>query len=113
LRAPFAGTIARLDIKVGETVAPGALAAVLADLSGWQIETDDLTELKVPAIQIGQPVTVALDALPDAALQGQVKAIGQMYQEKSGDVVYPVKIDLIDHDPRLRWGMTVRVTFGQ
>jgi multidrug efflux pump subunit AcrA (membrane-fusion protein) len=113
LRAPFAGTIAQATLKVGETAAPGSAIIVLADFSGWQIETDDLTEIKVPAITIGQGVTVKFDALPDVALKGKVQAIGQLYQEKSGDIVYPVKINLVDVDPALRWGMTAQVTFAQ
>ena len=113
LRAPFAGTIAQVTIKAGETAAPGAAAVVLADFSGWQIATNDLTEIKVPTITIGQDVTVTLDALPDVTLKGKVQSIGQLYQEKSGDVVYPVKIDLVDINPALRWGMTAQVTFAQ
>jgi hypothetical protein len=27
--------------------------------------------------------------------------------------VYPVKIKVLDNDPRLRWGMTAAVTFEQ
>jgi HlyD family secretion protein len=111
LKATFAGTLAQLKIKVGETVAPAAPVAVLADLSGWQVETDDLTEIKVPTIKIGQAVTVKADALPGVELKGEVTLIGAVFQEKSGDVVYPVKIKLLDADPKLRWGMTVVVTF--
>ena len=111
LRAPSAGTIARLDLKVGEMVAPSAVAVVLADFSEWRVETDDLTEIDVPGVSAGQAVTVRIDALPDLTLKGIVESIGSLYQEKSGDVVYPVKIKLIDSDPRLRWGMTVAATF--
>ncbi len=114
LHAPFAGTIAQLEVEVGETVGPGSPIGVLADFSGWQVETDDLTEVKVPTIEIGQNVTVELDALPDLALNGKVQSIGQLYQEKSGEVVYPVKIGLTDApaDLRLRWGMTAKVNFA-
>ncbi len=111
LVAPFAGTLAQLNIKTGETVAAGAPVAVLADLSGWQVVTDDLTEIKVPGIAIGQSVTVKADALPELEVKGEVTSIGIVYQEKSGDVVYPVKIKLLDPDPQLRWGMTVAATF--
>ncbi|HLF25444.1 MAG TPA: HlyD family efflux transporter periplasmic adaptor subunit [Anaerolineae bacterium] len=111
LRAPFAGTIAQLNLKAGERVAPSATVAVLADLSGWRVETDDLTEIDVPNITTGQAVTLKLDALPELTLTGEVESIGSLYQERSGDVTYPVKIKLIDGDPRLRWGMTVVVTF--
>jgi multidrug resistance efflux pump len=111
LRAPFSGTIAQLKINVGETVGAGSRIGILADFSGWQIVTDDLTEVKVPQISIGQRATIIFDALPDLKLNGQVQSIGQLYQEKSGDVVFPTKIKLIDLDPALRWGMTAHVTF--
>ena len=111
LHAPFDGTVAQLNVKVGETVTPGQTVAILADMSGWQIQTDDLTEIKVPNVTVGQPVTIKLDALPDLSLKGEVTSIGALYQTKSGDIVYPVKVKLVDSDPRLRWGMTMNVTF--
>ena len=111
LRAPFAGTIARLDLKAGENTGPGAVAVVLADFSEWRIETDDLTEIDVPGVRVGQSVTVEVDALPDVTLRGEVESVGAMSQERSGDVVYPVRIKLLDTHPALHWGMTVAVTF--
>ncbi len=111
LQAPFAGTIAQLNVKAGETAAPGALAAQLADFSSWLVETTDLTEIKVPNIKEGQSVAVTFDALPEVTLKGAVDSIGVMYRTSSGDIVYPVKIKLIDTDPRLRWGMTAAVEF--
>jgi HlyD family secretion protein len=111
LRAPFAGTIAQLNLKAGELTPRDQSAVVLADLSGWQIETDDVTEIKVPALKVGQGVTIKFDALPDVELAGEVESIGSVAQLKSGDVVYPVKIKVLDNDPRLRWGMTAAVTF--
>ncbi len=111
LRAPFAGTIAELNVKAGETVAPGTVVAVLADFSTWRVETDDLTEIKVPNVQEGQSVVMTFDALPELKLKGAVEAIGVLYQTSSGDIVYPVKIKLIDTDPRLRWGMTAAIEF--
>ncbi|HEY4721643.1 MAG TPA: HlyD family efflux transporter periplasmic adaptor subunit [Anaerolineae bacterium] len=113
IKAPFAGTIAKINLKLGEQVAAGTPALVLADLSGWRVETNDLTEIKVPSIKAEQLVTVKADALPDIELKGKVESIGEVSQLKSGDVVYTVKVSLVDNDPRLRWGMTVVVKFGQ
>ena len=112
LRAPFAGTIAQLDVQTGETAAAGVPVAILADLSNWLVETDDLTEIKVPSVQPGQAALVTFDALPELELKGAVESIGVLNQTSSGDIVYPVKIKLIDTDPRLRWGMTAAVEFG-
>jgi multidrug resistance efflux pump len=111
LRAPIAGTIAQLSLKAGETAESGTLVAVLADFSNWLVETTDLTEIKVPNVKEGQSVVVTIDALPELELKGAVDSIGALYQTSSGDIVYPVKIKLIDTDPRLRWGMTALVEF--
>jgi multidrug efflux pump subunit AcrA (membrane-fusion protein) len=113
LLAPFAGTIAQLNLKAGESTPANLSAVVLADLSGWQIETDDVTEIKVPDIKVGQTVAVKFDALPDVTLKGAVESISSVSQVKSGDVVYPVKVKLLESDPRLRWGMTAAVSFDR
>jgi HlyD family secretion protein len=111
LRAPIAGTIAKLDVKPGEMAAPGLPIGILADFSSWQIVTDDLTEIKVPNITVGQSVVVTFDALPNLDLKGTVDSIGALFQTNSGDIVYPVKVNLIEVDPRLRWGMTAALEF--
>jgi multidrug resistance efflux pump len=111
LRAPFDGTLAQLNLKVGETATPGSPVVVLADFSGWQVVTEDLTEIEVPGVQESQPVQITIDALPELKLKGEVKSIGSVYQTQSGDIVYPVKISLLDTDARLRWGMTAGVAF--
>ncbi|CAG0928852.1 Type I secretion system membrane fusion protein PrsE [Thermoflexales bacterium] len=113
LRAPFDGTIAQLNLKAGEPVPNDQAAVVLADLASWQIETADVTEIKVPALKVGQGVMIKFDALPDVELKGAVESISSVAQSKSGDVVYPVKIKVLESDPRLRWGMTAAVTFEE
>ena len=113
LRAPFSGMLAQLNLKAGESAPTNQPAVVLADLSSWQIETDDVTEIKVPGIKVGQTVTLKFDALPDVTLKGQIESISSVSQLKSGDVVYPVKIKVLENDPRLRWGMTAAVMFEE
>lgn len=112
LTAPFAGTLVRLDLKTGEQAVPGVPVVVLADLSGWVVETEDLNEMEVPSVQEGQSVVLIPDALPDTELEGQVESISQIYEEKLGDVTYTARINLDENDPRLRWGMTIKVRFA-
>nr|MBI2905348.1 HlyD family efflux transporter periplasmic adaptor subunit [Chloroflexota bacterium] len=113
LRAPFAGTVAALKVKVGEQAAPGQPVATVADFSPWMVETDNLTEIEVVKIKEGQQATVVLDALPDVVLQGKVVAISSLFEEKRGDVTYTVKVALVEGHPLARWGMTAVVTFGR
>ncbi len=113
LTAPFAGTVAGVMTKVGEMAAPGQPAVVLADFSSWVIETDNLTEIELPEIGLGQQVLINFDALSDVELRGTVTAIRPLFEMRQGDVTYVVKIALDEDDTRLQWGMTAVVTFGE
>jgi multidrug resistance efflux pump len=113
LFAPFAGTVVDVSVKAGEWVEVGQPVVVLAGLSEWVVETGDLTEIQVPQVQVGQPVLLTPDALPDLQLTGTVDSISDTFELKRGDVTYTVRIGLADIDPRLRWGMTVAVTFEE
>lgn len=112
LTAPFAGTVASLSLKEGEQVLPGQTALVLADFSGWLVETDDLTENEVTGIFTGQDAIITFDALPELEFAGEVQSISDLNTDKSGDVTYTTKVRLLDSDPRLRWGMTALVHFA-
>lgn len=113
LVAPVGGTVVKVDLKEGEQIQPGMPAIVLADFSKWYVETQDLNEMEIPNVSVGQAVTVTPDALPDLELSGTVESISQIYEEKFGDVTYTARILLQDDDPRLRWGMTASVNFEQ
>jgi multidrug efflux pump subunit AcrA (membrane-fusion protein) len=109
LKAPFAGTVAALDTKVGEQVGLGSPIVTLADLSSWPVETDDLTELNVVKVAEGDPVTITFDAIPDLELPGTVVRIKPIGENKLGDMTYTVVIAPDENDPRLRWNMTASV----
>jgi HlyD family secretion protein len=106
LVAPFAGTLAVLHVKEGEQVAAGMPVVELADLAAWQVETDDLTELDVVGVQVGDRARLTFDAIEGLELAGTVQRIKPRGEEKRGDVTYTVVIRLHDQDPRLRWRMT-------
>jgi multidrug resistance efflux pump len=111
--APFPGTVAELNTHVGEWIEANQPVMVLADFSQWEIETDDLTELDVPEVRLGQTAAIRPDAMPELELDGVVSAIKDLSEEKRGDITYTVTIRLIQADPRLRWGMTVAVDFRE
>lgn len=106
LRAPFAGTLAAIDMKVGQQVAPGTPVAWLGDTSSWIVETTDLTELDVVEVGEGDRVVVEVDALPDTLLTGIVTAVTPFGRNVLGDVIYKVTVALDEGDPRLRWNMS-------
>jgi len=109
--APLSGKIIDLKPKAGEWVNTGEPVVVIADDTEWVVETEDLTEIDVINIQERQAATVELDAFPDVTLLGEVDSIRDLSEEKRGDVTYTVVLNLLETDPRLRWGMTTLVTF--
>lgn len=110
LRAPFTGTVAMIDVSLGQQVTPGFAAIRLADFSSWLIETNDLTELKVVGLAEGNLATIAFDAIPDLLLPGHVSRIRFIGENKQGDITYTVVVQPDRSDERLRWNMTAKVT---
>lgn len=113
LRAPFGGIVAALNVNLGEQISAGVPVVSLADLSRWQIETEDLTEFDVVGVQAGDKVTLTFDALPDLAKDGVVNRIRPIGQNNRGDIVYTLVIDPAQHDERLLWNMTAVVEIGR
>jgi multidrug resistance efflux pump len=108
LPAPFAGTVAVLEVSVGETVLPGQTVLTLADLNHLQVETTDLSERDVDNVAVGQQVTVYVEAL-GLEIAGRVVRIANQASKIGGDVVYTVVVELDEQPPDLRWGMSVDV----
>lgn len=111
LKAPFDGEVMDLNVSVNETVGPETWAVIVADTSQWYIETSDLTELEVVDVEEGQDVSILADALPEVEMHGTVEKISQSFKSQAGDILYTVRIKVDEVDPRMRWGMTVEVTF--
>ncbi len=110
LHAPFTGTVADVSVRSGEQVVAGVPLVELADLSAWQVETDDLTELDVVRVQEGDEVSVTFDAIRDVEISGTVVRIEPIGREKLGDITFTVIVRLHRQDARLRWNMTAVVT---
>jgi multidrug efflux pump subunit AcrA (membrane-fusion protein) len=108
LRAPSGGTITAVPIDAGETVMPGQVVAVLADLSSLRVETTDLSERDVARVAGGQKASVYVEAL-GAEIQGRVASIAPQATTIGGDVVYTVYVELDRQLPGLRWGMSADV----
>ncbi len=108
LVAPFAGTIASVDISSGETVVPGQVVITMGDLSKFQVETKDLSERDVPRVQIGQNANVFIKAL-NQEFPGKVTDISRISSTVGGDVVFKVTIDLDQQPQGWWWGMSADV----
>ncbi len=108
LAAPFAGTVASIDVIHGELVQAGQAILTFASLDALQIETTDLGERDILRVKIGQRVDVYIEAL-DVTVTGKVIRISPIPETVGGDVVYPVTIELDEQPDGLLWGMTAEV----
>lgn len=110
IKAPFDGTISRININLGEWALPGQTLLVLADLGSLRVETTDLSERDIPKVKIGQQVTVYIDAL-GLEIQGSVSEISPQADTLGGDVVYMTVIGLDERPDDLLAGMSADVFY--
>lgn len=114
IRAPIAGTVVDLPIKVGETAIPsnsalaGASLMKIADTSAIRAELK-VDEADIARIAIGQTVDVYATAFPDVALKGEVERIALAPTLENQARAYEV-FALLDPpaDLALRSGMSAR-----
>jgi multidrug resistance efflux pump len=118
-RAPFDGTVGRVDVQEGEQVRQGDPVVALGDLSTLRVETTDLDEIDVTKVELGQSVDVTFDAFPDRVFEGRVTHINPMAEPGGGGVNYTTIIELEElagaDALEIRWGMTafVDIDVGQ
>jgi HlyD family secretion protein len=108
LTSPVSGTVITVDVATGETANPGQVLFVIADLNHMRIETTDLSERDIPAVQVGQKASVFIDALNES-FPGKVVDIDRQSQTVGGDVTYKVTVELDGQPAGLRWGMSAEV----
>ncbi len=108
LLAPFEGTVVEVNISPGEYVQPAQVVIVIVSLENLQIETTDLSELNIAAVQVEQPARVFVEALNEE-FPGKVTAISPVSDTIGGDVVFKVTIQLDEQPKGLLWGMSADV----
>lgn len=109
LRSTHDGVVVDLSLQAGQRVSAGQPVITVADFSQWVVKTDNLTELDVVSVRVGQPVGVILDALPGEVMSGEVTHINARYEEKRGDITYTVTVKIDQPVAQIRWGMTAAV----
>jgi multidrug efflux pump subunit AcrA (membrane-fusion protein) len=113
LSAPYAGTVLAVPVRLGDTVPPGTVVAIVGDLSQLRVETTDVDEYLIGRLRIGQPVELSVDALPGQTLTGRVESVSLVAQAGTGSRLhYPVTVALDRADPALRASMTARLRLG-
>ena len=107
LRAPFDGIVAEINGELGEFVTPSPVgvatpAAVdVIDTSCLYISAP-IDEVDAPAVKVGQPAIISLDAFPDGNFAGVVRRVAPYVldlEKQARTVEIEAEIDLSKMNP--------------
>ena len=90
ITAPFSGTVTRKSVEPGNLAAPGAPLLEIERAGAYRIEVS-VEESMLPAMRVGQPVTIAIDAL-GRTIDGRISEIVPAVDAASR--TFTVKADL-------------------
>lgn len=105
VRAPFAGVVAKVSAKRGDSASAGTAVATL--ITKQKIAEVSLNEVDVAQIKAGQKVTLTFDAVTDLTITGQVAEVDSIGTVSQGVVTYTVKIGFDTQDDRVKTAMSV------
>jgi HlyD family secretion protein len=105
LTAPLDGVVSQVNARQGELTGGTLPAIVLTDLKSFHMKVL-VDEIDVRQVQVGQPVRLTLDALPDAQIAGKVTEISPTANNVNGVIAYEVTIVPDSTDAPLRAGMS-------
>jgi HlyD family secretion protein len=115
LKSPIDGTVIEVNVRVGE-VPSESTAIILVDDSRLHVYVG-VDEIDVSRIEVGQPVSITLEALPDQEFPGQVESVSPSTTDSqtllqspastsAGVPTYIVSIALANSSSKLRVGMS-------
>jgi HlyD family secretion protein len=87
--APFDGIVTRRNVEEGENVVigtmnnAGTVLLTVADMSTIEAEVE-VDETDIPFVEMGQPATIEIDAIPDRKFTGRVTEIGNSPIQATG-----------------------------
>ncbi len=109
IKAPFTGKLLTLNQDPGDQVNPGSMAAQVADMSELFVEVL-ISEVDIPAVQVGQPVSLFFDAYFEEEFSGVVSDVSESGDRSTGVVNYTVTVKMEDLSERIKPGMTAAVS---
>ncbi len=102
--APCDGTIATLDVEEGDEITGGTLIGSILQGEDMNL-TIAVDELDVVQVEIGQPVTITIDALSSLELDGEVYKIAPVGNNSGGVTTYDVELTFDAAGTGVRSGM--------
>jgi RND family efflux transporter MFP subunit len=91
LTSPVDGTVLSIDLDEGELVGAYQPVAVVADPGSLRVKAD-IDEMDVGRVNVGQPVTITLDAYPGVPMPGRIEWLAPGATLKQGSTVFQATI---------------------
>jgi RND family efflux transporter MFP subunit len=109
IRAPFDGTITKVEVKEGEIVSTTVEAVSMISSAGYELESF-ISESDVSKVKEGQPARVTLDAYGrDIIFRAVVSHVDPTETNDNGISTYKTKLQFENVDDRVRSGMTANI----
>lgn len=109
LRSPIDGTVLEKNVQEKDYVTPEKQLYLIADLSTVWVQAK-VYEYELPHVELGQPATITLPALPNRELNGKIVFIQPTVEETARTV--QVRIELSNKDGLLKPGMFAHITIS-
>jgi HlyD family secretion protein len=113
LKSTINGMVTSVNVEEGEMITSGTQALggggtgimTVADMDEMIVKAN-INEVDVEKLQKGQKVQIGFDAIRGKVYEGKVRRISPSGTEVENLVVYPVEVEILDSDARIRPGMT-------
>lgn len=92
LLAPFTGTVAKINLHVGE-FPPTTAPVVMIDTSSFYIDVP-IQETDISKVEIGEPAALTFDALPGVTVNGKVSRVAQTSTLSGNVVTYTAEVQV-------------------
>ncbi|MDP8200793.1 MAG: efflux RND transporter periplasmic adaptor subunit [Candidatus Tenebribacter burtonii] len=116
LYSTASGTIIQKPVEEGEMVvsssgsySAGTVILKLADLSRMIVNAK-INEVDISKIEVGMKVNIQVDAYPYENFDGRITKTAAMAISYNNVKVFPIEIELIEVDEKLKPGMTANIT---
>lgn len=113
LKSSIKGVVTSINVQEGEKITSGTQAIggggtaimTVADLTEMIVKAS-INEVDVGKLLKGQEVEIGFDAIRGKVYNGKVKRISPSGIKEENLVIYPVEVEILNSDDRIRPGMT-------
>lgn len=104
VRAPFSGTVGKLDVQQYQTIGNGtAVATLMSDNQSVNISVNEVDAAK---LKVGENAIITFDALPNVSIAGTVSSVNTIGTVSSGVVSYNAVVTFDTPNPNVKAGMS-------